>query len=59
MKNKLFNAYFERFLELKKEEQRAKPQLSDADVVEPIPRTMRPRATALLSRLKAKLDAIT
>ena len=68
-KQKLFNAYFERFLELrrqketpspvKKEEQRAEPQLSDADVVEPIPRTMRPRATALLSRLKAKPDVVT
>ena len=44
---------------VKKEEQRAEPQLSDADVVEPIPRTMRPRATALLSRLKAKADVIT
>ena len=68
-KQKLFNAYFERFLELrrqketptpvKKEEQRVGQQLSDADVVEPIPRTMRPRATALLSRLKAKPDVIT
>ena len=68
-KQKLFNAYFERFLELRrqketpspvnKEEQRAEPQLSDADVVEPIPRTMRPRAKALLSRLKAKPDVIT
>ena len=68
-KQKLFNAYFERFLELrrqketpspvKKEKQRAEPQLSYADVVEPIPRTMRPRATALLSRLKAKPDVIT
>ena len=66
---KLFNAYFERFLELrrqketparvKKEEQRVEQQLPDADVVEPIPRTMRPRATALLSRLKAKPDVIT
>ena len=27
-------------------------QLSDAVVVEPIPRTMRPRATAILNRLK-------
>ena len=63
-KQKLFNTYFERYLELRrqketpspvmKEEQRAKPQLSYADVVEPIPRTMRSRATALLSRLKAK-----
>ena len=68
-KQKLFNAYFERFLELrrqketptpvKKEEQQANPQLSHADVVEHIPRTMRPRATALLSRLKAKPDVIT
>ena len=48
-KQKLFNVYFERFLELrrqkemptpvKKEEQQAEPQLSDADVVESIPRT--------------------
>ena len=44
---------------VKKEEQRAEPQLSDANVVEPIPRTMHPRATALLSRLKAKPDVIT
>ena len=68
-KQKLFNAYFERFLDLrrqketptpvKKEEQQTEPQLSDADVVEPIPRTMRPRATALLSRLNAKPDVIT
>ena len=42
-----------------KEEQQVEPRLSDADVVEPIPRTMRPRATALLSRLKAKPDMIT
>ena len=68
-KQKLFNAYFERFLELrrqkemptpvKKEEQRVEQQLPDANVAEPIPRTMRPRATALLSRLKAKPDVIT
>ena len=68
-KQKLFNAYFERFLELrrqketptpvKKEEQRAEPQLSDDDVLEPIPKTLRPRATALLSLLKAKPDVIT
>ena len=42
-----------------KEEQQVVPQLSDADVVEPIPRTMRPRDRALLSRLKAKPDMIT
>ena len=68
-KQKLFNTYFERYLELRrqketpspvmKEEQRAEPQLSYADVVEPIPRTMRPRATALISRLKAKPGMIT
>ena len=68
-KQKLFNAYFERFLELrrqketptpvKKEEQRVEQQLPDDDVVESIPKTMRPRATALLSRLKAKPDVIT
>ena len=40
-------------------EKRTKPQLSDADTVEPIPRTMRPRATVLLSRLKAKPNVIT
>ena len=68
-KQKLFNAYFERFLELrrqketptlvKKEEQRVEQQLPDADVVGLIPITMRPRATVLLSRLKAKPDVIT
>ena len=66
-KQKLFNTYFERNLELRrqketpvmKEEQQVKPQVSDADVVEPIPRTMRPRAKALLSCLKAKPDMIT
>ena len=66
-KQKLFNTYFERNLELRrqketpvmKEEQQVKPQVSDADVVEPIPRTMRPRAMPLLSRLKAKPDMIT
>ena len=65
----MFNAYFERFLELrrqketptpvKKEEQRVEQQLPDADVVESIPKTMRPRATALLSPLRAKPDVIT
>ena len=66
-KQKLFNTYFERYLELRrqkespvmKEEQQVEPQLSDADVVEPIPRTMRPRAMVLLSGLKAKPDMIT
>ena len=68
-KQKLFNTYLEPYLELRrqketpspvmKEEQRAEPQLSDADVVEPIRRTIRPRATSLLSHLKAKSDVIT
>ena len=40
-------------------EQRAEGQLSDDDLVESIPKTMCPRATALLSRLKAKPDVIT
>ena len=44
---------------IKKEEWQVEQQLPDADVVESIPRTMRPRATALLSRLKAKPDEIT
>ena len=66
-KQKLFNTYFERYLELRrqketpvmKEEQQVEAQLSDAAVVESIPRTMRPRAMALLSRLKAKPDVVT
>ena len=68
-KQKLFNTYFERFLALRRQkeapvmkeqqQQQAEPQLSDADVVEPIPVTMRPRATALLSRLKAQPGAVT
>ena len=66
-KQKLFNTYFEGYLELRrqketpvmKEKRRAEPQLSDADVVESIPRTMRSRAAALLSRLKAKPDVVT
>ena len=66
-KQKLFNTYFERCLELRrqketpvmKEERQVEPQLSDADVVESIPVTMRPRATALLSRLKAKPGVVT
>ena len=34
-------------------------QLSDAVFVEHIPKTMRPRATAILNRLKERLDVIT
>ena len=41
------------------EQQKPEPQLSDADVVEPIPKTMRPRATALLNRVKTRPDVIT
>ena len=66
-KQKLFNSYFERYLGLRrqkempvmKEEQQVEEQLSDADVVESIPRTVHPRAMALLSRLKAKPSVIT
>ena len=55
-KQKLFNTYFERYLELRrqkemlvmKEEQQVESQLSNVDVIEPIPRTMRPRVTVLL-----------
>ena len=34
-------------------------QLSDAVIVEHIPKTMRPRATAILKRLKERPDVIT
>ena len=54
-KQKLFNAYFERFLELRRHKETPTPVKKE----EPIPRAMRPRATALLSRLKAKPDVIT
>ena len=47
----------------KEEEQEQPPQppqqLPDAVVVEPIPKTMRPRATALLNRLKTRPDLVT
>ena len=36
-----------------------KARLSDADVVEHMPKTMLARATALLNRLKARLDVIS
>ena len=73
-KQKLFNADLEPFLELRrqknyqvptdrmvdiKEQQPPEPQLSDDVVVDPIPKTMRPRATALLNRLKTRPDVIT
>ena len=71
-KQKLFNAELEQFMELRRQknyqppvvravnnEEPAEPQLSDAEVVEPIPKTMRTRATALLNRLKTRPDVIT
>ena len=66
-KQKMYNANMERYLELKhqKDEQTAlvrpkgKEGLDDAIVVQHIPRTMRPRAMALLNRLKARPDVIT
>ena len=70
-KQKLFNAELEQFLELRRQKNYPMPiaravnneepvelPLPDADVVEPIPRTMRPRATALLNRLKTRPDVI-
>ena len=42
-----------------KEEPKERAQLSDALVVEHIPKTMRPRATTLLNRLKARPDIIS
>ena len=74
-RQKLYNASMERYLELrqqkdsqvptvrfapiKEEEKQPEPQLSEAVVVEHIPKTMRPRATALLNRLKSRPDVIT
>ena len=64
-KQKLFNVELEHYLELRKQkdsqilsirmidnqkgQQQPETQLSDAVVVEPIPKTMRPRAAALLN----------
>lgn len=74
-KQKLYYANLERYLDLRrqkdnqipsvrierdaKEEPKERPQLPDATIVEHIPRTMRPRATALLNRLKARPDVIS
>ena len=71
-KQKLFNTYFKRYLELRRQKEtpvmkeqqqqqqpQAESQLSDAAVVESIPITMRSRATTLLSRLKAKPGVVT
>ena len=74
-KRKLFNAELERYLELRQqkdsqipsvrmvkdeEEQPApEPAMPDADIVEPMPRYIRERATSLLNRLKARPEVIT
>ncbi len=74
-KQKLYNASMERYLELrrqkdsqvptvqlasiKEEEKQPEPQLSEAVTVEHILKTMRPKATALLNRLKSRPDIIT
>lgn len=74
-KQNLYNASMERYLELrlqkdsqvptvrfapnKEEEKQPEPQLSEDVVVEHIPKTMRPRATALLNRLKSRPDVIS
>ena len=41
------------------QQQQPETQLSDAAVVEPIPKTMRPRAAALLNWLKTRPEVIT
>ena len=50
-----------RVIDNEKEQQQAQPetQLSDAVVVEPVPKTMRPRATALLNWLKTRPEVVT
>ena len=74
-KQKLYNANMERYLEFrrqkdsqiptartsdtKEEQQQPESLLSDSAVIEPIPKYIRPRANALLNRLKARPDVIT
>ena len=74
-KQKLYYANLERYLDLRrqkdsqiptvriapgsKEESKERVQLSDASIVEPIPKSIRPRATALLNRLKERPDVIS
>ena len=74
-KQKLFNAELERYLELRqqkdsqipnvrvakdeKEKPAAEPAMPDADIVEPMPRYIRERATSPLNRLKARPEVIT
>ena len=50
-----------RVIDNEKGQQQAQPetQLSDAVVVEPVPKTMRPRATALLKWLKTRPEVVT
>ena len=50
-----------RVIDNEKGQQQAQPgtQLSDAVVVEPVPKTMRPRATALLNWLKTRPEVVT
>ena len=73
-KQKLYCVNLERYLDLRqqkdsqipnvrvvnneKEQPQPETQLSDAVVVKPIPKTMRPRATALLNRIKARPEVI-
>ena len=74
-KQKLYNANMESYLSLRRQkdgqiptvriapgteqEPIEKARLSDADVVEHIPKSLRARATALLNRLKARPDVIS
>ena len=50
-----------RVIDNEKGQQQTQPetQLSDAVVVEPVPKTMRPRATALLNWLKTRPEVVT
>ena len=74
-KQKMFNAELERYLELRQQkdsqipsvrvidngkgQQQPETQLPDVVVMEPIPKSMRSRATALLNRLKTRPEVIT
>ncbi len=48
-----------RLAPVKEEEKQSESQLSEAVMVEHIPKTMCPKVTALLNRLKSTLDIIT
>ena len=72
-KQKLYNTNMERYLDLKRQkdgqatplnreelgEKEPRTQLSDELIVEHIPKTMRPRATTLLNRLKTRPDIVS